>query len=318
MKVYLTFDVEVWCRSWAELDADFPRAFRRYVFGRSSQGDFALPATLEILAKHGLHGVFFVEPLFAARFGENHLRTIVELIQGAGQEVQLHLHPEWTDEITPPPIERVASKRQHLSDYDLDEQTTLIAYGLRLLRAAGAEQVNAFRAGSFAANAVTFDALRSNGLTVDSSVDPASAVSVPDLRRSGPIFTPTVIRGISELPLTVFRDGLGRLRHAQVGACSALEIQEALESAVRGGAGSFVIVSHNFEMLKPGREEPDPIVVRRFERLCRTVSSSRELESAGFRTVADVGRDSAPQFMPTVSTRATAIRLVEQLRSRLS
>ncbi|WP_341647565.1 hypothetical protein [Thauera humireducens] len=110
MNVLLTFDIEVWCNSWATLEQDFPTSFERYVFGRSEAGDFALPKTLDILDRHGLKGVFFVEPLFAARFGLESLATIVGLIQQAGQEVQLHLHPEWTDEARMPLLPNVTGK----------------------------------------------------------------------------------------------------------------------------------------------------------------------------------------------------------------
>ena len=147
MKVLLTFDVEVWCNSWTDLDQVFPAAFERYVYGHSKHGDYALPKTLEILNAHGLQGVFFVEPLFAARFGERYLRVIVDMIHDAGQDIQLHLHPEWTDEISPAIISNNSVKRQHLIHYTGDEQTALIAYGKQLLEAA-AGPVNAFRAGS--------------------------------------------------------------------------------------------------------------------------------------------------------------------------
>jgi len=81
MKVLLTFDVEVWCNSWEHLDKLFPSAFDRYVYGHSRHGSYALPKTLEILNTHGLQGVFFIEPLFAARFGLSYLQTIVNLIR---------------------------------------------------------------------------------------------------------------------------------------------------------------------------------------------------------------------------------------------
>src|SRR5690606_29771809 len=133
MRVVLTFDVEVWCKDWQSLDEDFPRAFERYVFGRSKAGEYALPHTLQVLQRHGIQAVFFVEPLFAARFGVRYLKTIVELIQEAGQDVQLLLHPEGTDEIDPPPLPDIPRKRQHLCHYSLDEQERLIALGKSLL-----------------------------------------------------------------------------------------------------------------------------------------------------------------------------------------
>ncbi|MCK7579199.1 MAG: hypothetical protein MZV65_28025 [Chromatiales bacterium] len=110
MKVYLTFDVEIWCNGWGRLDAEFPAAFERYVYGRSRHGEYALPKTLEILDQHGLHGIFFVEPLFAMRFGVEYLKHIIDIIQSAGQEVQLHLHPEWTDESPEPIIKKLRQK----------------------------------------------------------------------------------------------------------------------------------------------------------------------------------------------------------------
>ena len=158
MEVLLTFDVEVWCNGWESIEADFPDSFERYVFGHSRRDGYALPRTLDTLARHGLKGIFFAEPLFAARFGVEHLATIVRFIEDAGQEVQLHLHPEWTDEARPALLPGTTGKRQHLTSYSLAEQQTLIAHGLRLLREAGCKPPVAFRAGSFACNPDTFAA----------------------------------------------------------------------------------------------------------------------------------------------------------------
>jgi hypothetical protein len=269
MQLLLTFDVEVWCGSWVDLDDRFPSAFARYVYGHTKLGDFALPKTLEILDRHSVKAIFFVEPLFAARFGVRHLETIVSMIRSAGQDVQLHLHPEWTDEISPPPIVNASEKRQHLSYYSLEEQTSLVRLGLDLIEAAGAPRPISFRAGSFAANADTFSALRANGIFLDFSIDPSTPLSVADLRDGRDLSAAQVIDGVFSLPLTVFRDGFGRIRHAQVGACSSGELVEAIESAAGLGRTHFVLLSHNFEMLKPGTSVADKIVVSRFENLCR-------------------------------------------------
>lgn len=93
-QVFFSVDVEVWCGGWGHLDSRFPSAFRQYVYGPTARGDFGLPFQLRLLSDHGLKGVFFVEPLFAGRFGEDPLREIVELIRASGHEVQLHLHTE--------------------------------------------------------------------------------------------------------------------------------------------------------------------------------------------------------------------------------
>jgi hypothetical protein len=318
LTVYLTFDVEVWCNGWSDLDAKFPASFDRYVYGRSDAGEYALPKTLEILSNHGLRGVFFVEPLFAARFGQRYLDVIVGLIRNSGQEVQLHLHPEWTDEIRPALIADVARKRQHLSYYTRDEQIALIGHGRSMLEKAGCTAVNAFRAGSFAANGDTYAALALSDVRHDSSVDVCLPISCADLVDRSTLHRPFVRDGVNVHPMSVFRDGFGRLRHAQIGACSFREIREGLEHAYRTGMTEFVILSHNFELLKPGVASPDWIVVKRFVRLCEFLASAGErFRTAGFADETDNASVERADVIPKVGTWATAVRYFEQGWRRL-
>jgi hypothetical protein len=314
VKVYLTFDVEVWCDGWSDLDGRFPAAFERYYFGRSHAGSYALPKTLEIMNRHDVTGVFFVEPLFSARFGAPYLATVARLIADAGHDVQLHLHPEWTDEISPPILADVSKKRQHLVHYDQDEQATLIAVARRLLEQALGGPVTAFRAGSFAANLDTYRALSRNGFTLDSSLNPAfdyTAGSIIGLHDFG---STRVIEGVHCYPVTVYRDGLGKRRPAQINGSGFAELRSALLDAEARGVQHFVIVSHNFEMLKPGSSEPDWYVVGRFEALCRFLGEHRDRFDVGpfCGPAAGVAVESRPQ----VGLSATAGRLAEQLARR--
>lgn len=316
--MFLTFDIEVWCNGWDTLDQSFPASFERYIYGRSRHGDYALPKTLEILDSHGLHGVFFVEPLFSARFGAEYLERVVRMIHGAGQEVQLHLHPEWTDEISPPLLAKVSSKRQHLIYYDLDEQVELIASGKALLEAAGSGPLRAFRAGSYAVNRCTYEALRRNGIAADSSLNRCFAVSGADLRAGHDFAAAFEIEGVVTYPVSVFHDGFGRLRPAQVGACSFEELRDALWDASASGHANFVIVSHNFELLRPDSSLPDFFVVSRFERLCAFLAAHRDaFRIAGFDGVAPPRFDAKAVALPRVALLSSARRYAEQALRRL-
>lgn len=319
MNVFLTFDIEVWCNGWGDLDGSFPGSFERYVYGHSPHGDYALPQTLAILNRHGLKGVFFVEPLFATRFGLEHLAIIVRLIRAAGQEVQLHLHPEWTDEAIKPMIEDCATKRQHLSYYTLAEQTALIAHGKKMLETVGSGQINAFRSGSFAANGDTFEALRRNQIFLDSSLNRCYDISAPELRSVHSFDRAFVTQGVTTFPVTVMKDGFGNDRHAQVGACSFNEMRDALLSAQRADHRDFVVVSHNFEMLKPGTSLPDWVVVKRFEQLCRFLATHPELFCVrGFGAdLMNPEEADEPVSPPKSSMLATTRRYAEQLQRRL-
>lgn len=317
MNVHLTFDIEVWCNGWANLDHEFATCYPRYVYGHSKHGDYALPKTLEILNTYGLHGIFFVEPLFSARFGSNYLNQIVRLIDNAGQEVQLHLHPEWSDEITPRIIPNVTQKRPYLNYYSLSEQIALIRHCKDLLENALGKPVSSFRAGSYAINEDTFHALAYNGISVDSSINRCYAISAPELLRQRCSSMPFFVNSVLTYPVTVFRDGLGYLRPAQLGACSFREMRQALESAYVAGCSDFVIVSHNFEMLKPGQSDPDFFVVSRFEQLCKFLSDN----SVQFPVVSfDGTRIDLIQTIPdepVTGVLATSIRLYEQAMRRI-
>lgn len=316
MRLILSFDVEIWCNGWNRLDEEFPRAFERYVYGHSRSEGGALPKTLEVLRRNGLKAVFFVEPLFAARFGVQHLRKIVELIGSNDQQIELHLHSEWADEIVPRPLPHVDGKRQHLQQLSFADQLTLIRTGLELLAEAGARGVTAFRAGSFGANGDTLRAVEAAGLTFDSSINAASHISVPDLRDTVDLFQPSRIGDLMSLPLTVFRDGLGRLRPAQIGSCSFSELRQVIDTAIDKSWPAVVMLSHNFEMLRPGSTKIDPIVLDRFERLCAYAAARKELTTPTGNVLESIAPAPDGIQPPRTALAGTMRRFAEQLVRR--
>jgi hypothetical protein len=97
-------------------------------------------------------------------------------------------------------------------------------------------------------------------------------------------------------------------------------MQRALLQAHEMGWRTFVIVSHSFELLRRGAREtaPDPVVVRRFDELCRFLADNRDR----FRTVGfnDLALDQAPAVdsrIPVSPVPLTAMRIGEQLARRM-
>lgn len=269
LDVFFTVDVEVWCDGWNDIDAKFPDAFRRYIYGPTDSGQYGLPFQLQLLRDHGLTGVFFVEPLFAARFGQEALAEIVTLVRDAGQETQLHLHTEWVDEARAPLLPNITRKRQFLSQFSLAEQISLINAGKNLLIKAGAPHPNAFRAGSFAFNRDTLSALSVNGIPIDSSYNATMYGPESDIASRTMLYDGTTVAGGTlEFPMTVFKAGGCAPRHVQLGACSFSEIEGLLWRALKSGQRSFVILSHNFELLNAAKNRVDPVVLNRFRKLC--------------------------------------------------
>ncbi len=315
LNVFYSVDVEVWCDGWEDLDRKFPDAFRRYIYGATPRGEFGLRYQLKRLREHGLIGVFFVEPLFAARFGLTPLAEIVGLVKEHGHEVQMHLHSEWADEVSPPLVASIVRKRQFLRDCTAEEQASLIRAGRDLLEGAGAATPCAFRAGSFGFNAATLAILASDGFRFDSSYNATMYGPESGVANGAVLVEPQRVGAIVEYPLTVFWDGRG-LRHVQLGACSRRELEGLLWQAAELGRSAFMMLSHNFELLNPTKKQADEIVVARFDWLCRFLDRHRDsFRTAGFNGLAPrtVERQPEPLSSPLWKT---VLRMGEQAMRR--
>jgi hypothetical protein len=310
--VFLTVDVEVWCDGWDDIDAKFPSAFQRYIYGHTPRGDYGLPYQLHQLQEHGLTGVFFVEPLFSTRFGLEPLSEIISLVRERGHEIQLHLHTEWVDESNVPLLDNIVGKKQFLRYFSLEEQTVLIRAGMKLIASAGGRNVNAFRAGSFGFNRETLLALATNRIAFDSSYNASMFGLDSGVSPEIPLVEPLECEGVYEYPMTVFDGGTGSLRHAQLTACSSREMEGLLWQALESGRKAFVILSHNFELLNSAMNRPDDIVVTRFRKLCSFLDRHRDcFRVRGFHglTPLPVLAQPAPLTSPIWKT---GLRMLEQ------
>jgi hypothetical protein len=278
MRVFLTVDVEY--AGMGEIGtpggADIPPASMDCVSGGKPYG---LPYIVETFARHGLKATFFVEPFSHFRFGEKALARTVSLLLGAGQDVQLHLHPCWL-------FFRDGRKRSdNLFDHSEEEQAGLLALGKEILEGLGA-RVRAFRAGGFAADDRLYPALRKAGIPWSSSYCQAfrgagcrlSAEGRNDVHAAGP--------GTWEWPLTSYRirDPRRLLGFAekpfQINCTGAGNAGRILSQAREGGLSGVSVLLHNFEFVdtaKPGwYRRPlaiKPAVTRSFESICSLLAA---------------------------------------------
>jgi hypothetical protein len=322
LNVLLTIDTEVYPLHANWRANSLRHDIARDIYGQTSQGDFGLSFQLQTLQSHNLSASFFVESLFASAAGLAPLARIVDQIQSAQSEVQLHLHPEWLAWIDQSPVPH--NGRNQLRKFSASEQQALIATALANLRAAGAKPIRAFRAGDYAANSDTLAALNQTGLLYDTSLNPCYSNSLADLAERS-LYQPHPIKNIWEFPVSHWTDRLGNQRHAQLCSSSFAELTGALLKAHKAGWHSFVIVSHSFELLKKRRRRidnpaPDPLVVRRFQKLCRFLSDHRDkFRTCGFNDIDPVDLPSHPsQHALRSPVRRTLWRTLEQAYRRLT
>jgi len=291
----------------------FAENIARGVWGRTGAQARGIGWQMDVLDRHGLKGVYFVDPLPALVEGPAFLEDIVGAIVSRGHEVQLHVHTEWLDLAKDSPVGGRTGR--NIGDFSLADQVTLLAMARDWLEAAGAPKINAFRAGNFGANDDTLRALAYLGFAWDSSVN--ADYLGRDCRVSldpGQIAA-TRKEGVVELPVSGISDRPGHFRPAQICALSAREMIGGLRHAAGEGQPAFVVVTHSFEMLSRDRQRANLAVADRLERLCAFAAAHPGITGAGFHeldsTAVQVTGRQAYTRLPASRVRTT-MRLVEQ------
>lgn len=318
LNVLITIDTEVYPLTPDWRNDNLEKDCSRDIYGVTTGGSYGLTYQLETFTKFGLKAVFFVEGLFASAVGIDRLRAIVQPILTAGHEVQLHLHPEWLQWMDDPPVQ--PRNRELIHQFTVDEQAELIRIGIQNLRAAGVNDVIAFRAGDGAANKDTLTALARNGISYDSSASPQLVQSYCDRPEYQVLTQPLSVGEVIIVPISYWRTWPLGSRHAQFTSASAAELESALAKAARYDWYTFVILSHSFELLNRRRErvaEPraDQIVVRRFEKICNFLSDGRDrFRTCGF---ADLSSNQCGTIAQKTAISSTVSRTVRRLTEQI-
>jgi hypothetical protein len=282
-RVYVTIDTEYEFGFAARHGTD--KAAREQNFARSIRcsapaGDVGVFYQMEVLDRHGLKAVFYVDPMPALVWGTGSVADVVEPILKHGHDVQLHMHTEWL---------ALAGKAnplggrtgRNLKDFTRSEQEVLLDYAREALMDAGAPRPVAFRAGNYGANDDTLRALAKLGFKYSSNHTPGIAESDCDIALGPEDRRPLPRLGVTEIPVGCIQGTRG-LRHAQLTALSYRELTGAVRHAGQHDIDSFTIVSHSFELLCRGRKRVNRIVRRRFEQFCAALEQMPDVETATY------------------------------------
>jgi hypothetical protein len=121
------------------------------------------------------------------------------------------------------------------------------------------------------------------------------------------------VEGVIEIPVTHIEQRRGSLRHLQICAVSFEEMRAALLHAAGNAHPAVSIVGHSFELAARGGARANPVLVRRFEKLCGFLAGERErMPTAFFSDLADLPLDAEASPLRSGAVR-TAARMAEQL-----
>jgi hypothetical protein len=272
-RVYITIDTE-YSAGMAVRTGGAGRGenFARSISCETDAGAVGIGYQMDVFDRHGLKGVFFVDPMPALLWGVEAIADVVEPIVGRGHDVQLHCHTEWLA-LAGADTPLAGMEGRNIKDFTFEEQCRILEYARDTLVAAGAPVPVAFRAGNYGANDDTLRALAELGIAYDSSHCPGISQSDCEISLGPRNIAPLRHEGVIEVPTGCIAARAGGRRHMQLTAVSAAELARAVRHAVRNDTPSLTLVSHSFELLSRDRQKVNRIVKARFERFCADLAA---------------------------------------------
>lgn len=285
--VYITIDTE-YAASLPGVGGPGTRAenFARSIRCDTLSGPVGTEYQMDVMDRHGVKGVFFVDPMPALLWGVAAIEDVVGPIVARGHDVQLHCHTEWLALAGNDPVrQRLAGNLtgQHIKNFPFEEQCRILGWARDTLVAAGAPAPIAFRAGNYGANDDTLRALAEIGIPYDTSHAPALAGAGDcDISLGAEVRRPVLHHGTIELPIACIEDFGGKLRHGQITALTLAELVGMVEHAQTNRIGAVTLVSHSFELMSRDRVRRNRVVAHRFERFCRVLGAMEHCRSATY------------------------------------
>ena len=221
------------------------------VYGEVEGREEALGFILKTLAEHGISATFFVECANYYYFGDEPMRTVVERIKAARQNIQLHVHPVWLH-FAEGRIPGNFPRNDYCSGRSFDDLERIFRLCTDVFKRWVGHSPVAIRAGSFRADENVFSVMRALNIPLASNV--ALGAYQPDsplLRHDSGRHR---IHDVMEVPLFTYGDmKIGSWQHRkslQITSCSWPEMRHLLWKARRAGVENIVILTHPSEFIK--------------------------------------------------------------------
>lgn len=235
--VFLTIDTE---------DAYFTEP--RLMCGEGLGREWGAYGILDALAAFRMTATFYVNVYEADRQPPGVVARLVADIVDAGHEVGLHSHPTPALETYGKPLFR----------YSVDEQEAILELGCARIEAWCGQRPVSFRAGGYALDDATFEALERVGIEIDSSC----FFATPNNHNTP--FTVNAVRqrgGVVEVPVTLVAradpNGAVEQRKLDLDWLSGDELATAVDHLGRVGVGQAVFMMHSFSFIDKATRPPE-------------------------------------------------------------
>lgn len=139
--IYLTVDTE--CHDINKLNES--------IYGKTKRGEYGIEKILQLGVELGIPINVFIDIPECHRYGDEHIKKIVNLVKKYHQPICLHVHPDYI----------LNKEKKHFWEYTKEEQKQILAIALDdYVRFCGKYDKLIFRAGAWGVNSDTYDVLR--------------------------------------------------------------------------------------------------------------------------------------------------------------
>lgn len=232
---------------------------------------------MRLFTEHNFKASFFIETVHTHYFPDQKMGHYVDMLQKAGQDIQLHLHPVW----------KSFEKGKKFSDmchmHSKEFLADLMHDGNRLIKKWTGQKAVALRTGNFSAGKTVYDAMALADIDISSNICLSSFR--PD--NVGDHFMNGIhdIQNVHELPATCFytKNILGKsvLRPLQIISVGHYEMIHILDQMEQNNHAVAVIVTHPFEFIHKKNDRYDNLKVnnliqKRARLLCEHLAAHKD------------------------------------------
>jgi len=294
--------------------------FKSMMLGVVDSGEvLGVERLAQVFSSLGIAATFFVDVYEHSLYGVNALRGVCESLRGLNQDIQLHTHPAWRDDVRDfPEVRSLKRERGYFpqtKDFmykcTLDEQVSILRHGVACLTEWCGVAPVAHRAGGYGVNENTIRALREVGIPVDSSM----LYGHPNCKVAWSRNRVVEQDGIVELPVTGFwREDVwtvGPLRwrrrpvfqKTDLDACSLDQLLWFVKEGQEAGLGVMNLFMHSYSLLKFDHSfswfQPDLGDQRKLEQFVEIACGQMGVEFASVGTFWRKYRSSKERFEGT-------------------
>lgn len=314
LAVLITIDSEVSLGGAVRNTGVWPVGVGPRIWGDWPGGAAGVGLMMDIFDAAGVIGVFFLEVEGRHLVGEEDLAAVAAHIHRRGHRVELHMHPEFRMDLADVRIQDAPEPSPNMYDYSIEVQAARIREGAALIEAWTGRRPVAFRAGSYAGDRSTVEAVRRAGLTVESSYNRWG------VKHGDSGFPPELllndlcrVEGVLEQPISCYRAPAphGGLRQLDLAGMTATEAIWAVEAQYAAGARTACAIHHSFRLLRTTDVQytdarPDRVNIHRLKTFCDYLAAHQDrFQVIGFEDLEAL--DAGP--LPPVHELATAPRV---------